>query len=62
MSQELINLINTDNSITKLIDLLYNIKSKSGVDKQAKRICRLNQKVKNDADPLVDQEIEGYHI
>ena len=62
MSQELINLINTDNFVAKLIELIYNIKSKSSVDKQAKSICSLNQNNKNDVDPLVDLEIEGYHI
>ena len=62
MSQELINLINTDNVFAKLIDLLYNIKNKSGVDKQAKSICILNQKDKIDVEPLVYIEIEGYHI
>ena len=51
-----------DNFVAKLIDLLYNLKSKSGLDKQAKSICSLNQKDKNDADPLVDLEIEGYHV
>ena len=62
MSQELINLINTDNSVAKLIDLLYNIKNKSNVEKKDKSICSLNQKDKSDVDPLVDLEIEGYHV
>ena len=40
---------------------MYNIKNKFDEEKQSKNICRLNQKDKNDADPLVDLEIEGYH-
>ena len=62
MYQELINLIITDNFVAKLIDLLYNLKNKSGVDKISKSICILNKKDKNDVVPLVDLEIEGYHI
>ena len=62
MSQELIKLIHNDNSVAKLINSLYNIKNKSGVDKQAKSICTLNKKDKSDADPLVDLEIEGYNV
>ena len=61
MYQELINLIITDNFVAKLIDLLYNLKNKSGVDKISKSICILNKKYKNDVEPLVDLEIEGYH-
>ena len=57
MSQELINWIHNDNSIAKLIDLLYNLKSKYGGDKQTKSICILNKKDKSDVDPLVDLEI-----
>ena len=30
--------------------------------KQTKNICILNKKYKSDADPLVDLEIEGYHV
>ena len=41
---------------------MYNLKSKYGIDKQAKNICSLNQKDKSDTDPLVDLEIEGYHV
>ena len=44
------------------MDLLYNIKNKTGMDKQTKNICSLNKKHKSDADPLVDLEIEGYHV
>ena len=62
MYQELINLIITDNFVAKLIDLLYNLKNKSGVDKISKSICILNKKDKNDVEPLVDLEIEGYHV
>ena len=31
-------------------------------EKQTKSICSLNQKDKSDVDPLVDLEIEGYHV
>ena len=61
MYQDLINLIITDNFVAKLIDLLYNLKNKSSVDKISKSICILNKKDKNDVEPLVDLEIEGYH-
>ena len=42
--------------------MLYNIKNKPSMEKQTKNICSLNQKDKSDVDPLVDLEIEGYHI
>ena len=42
--------------------MLYNIKNKPSMEKQTKNICILNQKDKSDVDPLVDLEIEGYHI
>ena len=32
------------------------------MEKQTKNICSLNKKDKSDADPLVDLEIEGYHV
>ena len=32
------------------------------MEKQTKNICSLNQKDKSDSDPLVDLEIEGYHV
>ena len=35
---------------------------KNNTDKQTKNICSLNRKYKSDADPLVDLEIEGYHV
>ena len=60
--QELLNLIRNDNSVAQFMDLLYNIKNKSGMDKQTKNICSLNQKYKSDVDALVDLEIEGYHV
>ena len=41
---------------------MYNLKNKFGVDKQDKIICSMNQKDKNNVEPLVDLEIEGYHI
>ena len=59
---ELINLIHKDKSVAQFIDLLHNIKNKNDIDKQTKNICSLNKKDKNDVDPLVDLEIEGYHI
>ena len=61
-SQELLNLINNDKSVEQFIDLLYNIKSKPNMEKQTKNICSLNKKDKSDVDPLVDLEIEGYHV
>ena len=59
---ELLNLIHKDNSMAQFIDLLYNIRNINDIDKQTKSICSLNQKDKNDVDPLVDLEIEGYHV
>ena len=59
IAKELIKLINTHDSVTMLIDLMYNLKNNSNKDKQAQSICSLNQKYKNDADPLVDLEIHG---
>ena len=55
-------LICNDNSVTQFINLLYNIKNKSSMDKQTKNICSLNKKYKSDADPPVDLEIKGYHV
>ena len=40
----------------------YTILKKNDTDKQTKSICSLNKKDKNDSDPLVDVEIEGYHV
>ena len=57
---ELLNLIHKDKLVAQFIEILYNIKNKNDTDKQTKSICSLNQKDKNDADPLVDLEIEGY--
>ena len=62
VSQELLNLIHNDKSVAQFFDLLYNIKNKTSMEKQTKNICILNQKDKNDVDPLVDLEIEGYHV
>ena len=58
---ELIQLVQTDNSVSQFIDLLYEIKGTNS-KKQTKNICGLNKKDKGDAEPLVDLEIEGYHI
>ena len=41
---------------------MYKIKYKCVKEKKSKNISRLNHKDKNDADPLVDMEIEGYHV
>ena len=41
---------------------MYNLKNNTGKDKQAKNICMFNHKEKNDADPLVDIKIKGYHV
>ena len=38
------------------------MKHNHNIEKQTKNICSLNQKDKSDADPLVDLEIEGYHV
>ena len=62
VSQELLNLIHNDKSVVQFIDLLYNIKNKPSTEKQTKNICSLNQKDKSYVDPLVDLEIEGYHV
>ena len=40
---------------------MYAIKC-TNYEKQTKNICSLNKKYKGDADPLVDLEIEGYHV
>ena len=40
---------------------MYEIKC-TNPEKQTKNICSLNKKDKGDADPLVDLEIEGYHV
>ena len=62
VSQELLHLIHNEKSVAQFIDMLYNIKNKPSMEKQTKNICNLNQKDKSDADPLVDLEIEGYHV
>ena len=41
--------------------MLYEIKCNNS-EKQGKNICSLNKKDKGDADPLVDLEVEGYHV
>ena len=38
------------------------MKHNNNIEKQTKNICILNQKYKSDADPLVNLEIEGYHV
>ena len=60
--EKLFSLIQNGKSLSQFIDLLYNIKHKNNRDKQTKNICSLNQKDESDADPLVDLEIEGYHV
>ena len=57
ISQELLNLIHNDNAVAQFIDLLYNIKNKSGMNKQTKNIYSLNQKYKSDVGPLVEHPI-----
>ena len=59
---ELLNLLHKDKLVAQFIDLLHNIKNKYDTDKQTKSICNLNKKDKNDANPIVDLEIEGYHV
>ena len=61
-TNELIKAINKYESIAKLIDLMYSLKITYVEDKQDKSICILNQKEKNNADPLVNLQIEGYHV
>ena len=60
--KELINLVQKDKIVSQFIDLLYKIKHNNNTEKQTKSICNLNQKDKSDADPLVNLEIEGYHV
>ena len=60
--KELIRLVQDDKAVSKFIELLYNMKHNNNIEKQTKNICSLNQKDKSDADPLVDLEIEGYHV
>ena len=62
ISQEIINLVHNDKSITQFIDMLHNIKNKHNIEKQTKNTCSLNKKDKSDADPLINLEIEGYHF
>ena len=38
------------------------MKHSNNTEKQTKNICSLNQKDKSDPDPLVNLEIEGYHV
>ena len=59
--KELIQLVQKDNLVSQFIDLLYEIKH-NNIKKQTKNIYSLNKKDKSDADPLVDLEIEGYHV
>ena len=61
-NKELIRLVQDDKSVSQFIDLLYNMKHNNNTKKQTKNICSLNQKDKSDSDPLVDLEIEGYHV
>ena len=60
--KELTRLVQKDKTISQFINLLYKIKHNKYIEKQTKNICSLNQKDKSDADPLVDLEIEGYHV
>ena len=56
-NQQLTHLIEIDESVGQFIKLLHQIKT-TNPEKQTKNICSLNQKDKNDVDPLVDLEIE----
>ena len=58
---KLIQLVQTNKSVSQFIELLHEIKGTNS-EKQTKNICSLNQKDKSDVDPLVDLEIEGYHV
>ena len=55
-------MVQNDKIVSQFIDLLYKIKHNNNTEKQTKNICILNQKDKSDADPLIDLEIEGYHV
>ena len=59
---QLIQIIQSDKLVAQFIDLLHTLKGTNSAEKQTKNICSLNQKEKNDVDPLVDLEIEGYHV
>ena len=60
--KELIHLVQDDKAVSQFIELLYNMKHNNNTKKQTKSICSLNQKDKSYADPLIDLEIEGYHV
>ena len=60
--KQLIQLVQKDKTVSQFIDLLYKIKHNKNTEKQTKNICSLNQKDRSDADPLVNLEIEGYHV
>ena len=55
-------MVQKDKTVSQFIDLLYKIKHNKNTKKQTKNIYSLNQKDKSDSDPLVDLEIEGYHV
>ena len=55
-------LVQEDKVVSQFIDLLYNMKHNNNIEKQTKNICSLNLKDKSDVDPLVNLEIEGYHV
>ena len=55
-------MVQKDKIVSQFIDLLYKIKHNKNTEKKTKNICNLNQKDKSDVDPLVDLEIEGYHV
>ena len=55
-------MVQKDKTISQFIDLLYKIKHNKNTEKKTKNICSLKQKDKSDAEPLVDLEIEGYHV
>ena len=50
-TQQLTHLIQIDKSVAQFIDLLHTLKDTTK-EKQTKNICSLNQKDKNDVDPL----------
>ena len=60
--KELMHLVQKDKKVSQFIDLSYKIKCNNNTKEKTKNICNLNQKDKSDADPLVDLEIEGYHV
>ena len=52
MINELFNLLTKEEVIAHLIDLIQSIRNNHGINKTAKTLCTLNQRDKNNTDPL----------